>query len=252
MMRNERVEGGIFMASNVADTTAVWNCTINDEEGEFIGAHGDIEHFRELLGICCSFMLICCESINLIALFCSRTGPHTRTLEAGELIWMTDRTPHESLPIPASAGTAQRRQYFRLVVGQVTAWFADHSTPNPLGTVPPPEVRIVRGDKFSLYPTLNRSWHCGTPEKIRAACAFQKVQQKLYEFGLGHMSQRVFDYGLTSPKEIIRVNNSQREKYWSREHSANGNVDLFSDRGCHYYDRIQFEALVKSLQTKLR
>jgi len=49
MIRDEYFEGGIFMASNIADTTAVWNCTINDEDGEFIGAHGDIEHFRALL-----------------------------------------------------------------------------------------------------------------------------------------------------------------------------------------------------------
>jgi len=166
---------------------------------------------------------------------------------------MTDRTPHESLPIPAaSAAAGTRRQYFRLVVGQVSAWFADHSTPNPLGIVPSPEVRIVHGDKFKLYPALTRSWHCGSPEKIQAARAFQRVQQKLYEFGLGHLSQRVFDYGLTSPREIIRVNNSQRDRYWSAQHSANGLVDLFENRGSHYYDRGQFELLVKSLQTKLR
>lgn len=51
MMRSEQVQGGIFMASNVAGTTAVWNCHINDEDGEFIGAHGDIEHMREALGM---------------------------------------------------------------------------------------------------------------------------------------------------------------------------------------------------------
>lgn len=54
MMRSEHVKGGIFMASNVAGTTAVWNCHINDEDGEFIGAHGDIEHMREALGTFCT------------------------------------------------------------------------------------------------------------------------------------------------------------------------------------------------------
>ena len=97
-MRNERVEGGIFMASNVANTTAVWNCQIRDEDGDFIGPHGDIERFRGLLGPC------------------------ARTLDAGELVWMTDRTPHESLPVPVQAdGSPARRQYFRLVIGSVTA-----------------------------------------------------------------------------------------------------------------------------------
>lgn len=50
MIRSEYVQGGIFMASNIADTTAVWSCRIDDEDGEFIGAHGDIEHMREALG----------------------------------------------------------------------------------------------------------------------------------------------------------------------------------------------------------
>ena len=131
------------------------------------------------------------------------TGPCARTLDAGELIWMTDKTPHESLPIPVAVGNSsrpveemhqtsgikhtkleatpaqpQRRQFFRLVVGEVTAWFADHSTPNPLAsigtsstsetensntplqsrspehmkTTPPASVRIVTGNKFHLYP----------------------------------------------------------------------------------------------------
>jgi len=50
MMRNECVDGGIFMTSNIAGTTAVWNCRINDEDGDFIGAHGDIEHLRDAIG----------------------------------------------------------------------------------------------------------------------------------------------------------------------------------------------------------
>jgi len=50
MMRGEVFHGGIYMASNMGNTTAVWNCTINDEGGEHIGAHGDIEHLRTLLG----------------------------------------------------------------------------------------------------------------------------------------------------------------------------------------------------------
>ena len=87
-------------------------------------------------------------------------------LEAGRLYWLTDRyvphilfkesthfstilhlhrTPHESLPIKEGAF----RQFFRLVTSQVSLWYADHSTPNPLGVLPDPDVtRIVTGDKF--------------------------------------------------------------------------------------------------------
>ena len=58
-----------------------------------------------------------------------------------------DRTPHESLPLPQSGC----RQFFRLVTSEVSLWYADHSTPNPLGVQPDPAVTTkVAGDKFSL------------------------------------------------------------------------------------------------------
>ena len=62
----------------------------------------------------------------------------------GEMVWITDCTPHESLPL--KAGTS--RQYFRLVTSQISIWYADHSTPNPLGIKPPKHVKIVHGNKF--------------------------------------------------------------------------------------------------------
>lgn len=65
------------------------------------------------------------------------------SLRAGELFWMTDHTPHQSMPVPE--GT--QRQYFRLVTGKVDAWFAAHSTPNPLGILP--DAEILHHDKFT-------------------------------------------------------------------------------------------------------
>ena len=108
--------GGLFMASSVADSCRVWNARIDPAA---VGHLGDITPLRSAL------------------------GPGT-TLRAGELVWMTDLTPHESLPLPA--GTA--RSYFRLVTSGLTVWYADHSTPNPLGVTPPPDVQILVGDKF--------------------------------------------------------------------------------------------------------
>ena len=40
-------EGGIFMASNVADSTRVWNCQIEEPEVA-VGPLGDLEHLRYL------------------------------------------------------------------------------------------------------------------------------------------------------------------------------------------------------------
>ncbi|CAK4744617.1 unnamed protein product, partial [Aphanomyces euteiches] len=59
--------------------------------------------------------------------------------------WITDRTPHESLPLKKT----QYRQFFRLVTSQVSHWYADHSTPNPLGILP--TTKIIYGNKF--HPT---------------------------------------------------------------------------------------------------
>ena len=42
------------------------------------------------------------------------------------------------------------RQFFRIVTSKVSLWYRDHSTPNPLGVEPDPEItRTVVGDKFS-------------------------------------------------------------------------------------------------------
>ena len=58
---------------------------------------------------------------------------------------MLFRTPHESLALPQGG----YRQFFRLVTSQVSLWYKDHSTPNPLGVEPDPTItRTVVGDKF--------------------------------------------------------------------------------------------------------
>ena len=112
------LSGGIFMASNVDNSCRIWNCQVLDDE--IIGDLGNVEHLREFF-------------------------PESEVMARNELYWLTDRTPHESLPL------AQRtdRQFFRLVTSQVSLWYEDHSTKNPLGAVPDPEItQIVRGSKF--------------------------------------------------------------------------------------------------------
>ena len=112
------IHGGIFMASNVANSCKVWDCQIVDDT--CIGHLGDIEHLRSLL----------------------REG---EIMEPNCLYWLTDRTPHESLPLKKKT----HRQFFRLVTSQVSLWFEEHSTKNPLGVVPDPNItKIVRGSKF--------------------------------------------------------------------------------------------------------
>jgi hypothetical protein len=86
---------------------------------EIVGPLGDLEHLRSALG----------------------TG---ETVDAGEMVWMTDATPIESLPL--KVGTSV--QYFCLVTSNVSVWYVDHSTPNPLGIMPLLHVKRLLGSKF--------------------------------------------------------------------------------------------------------
>merc|ERR1711907_738938 len=83
-----RITGGIFMASNVDNSCRVWDAQVNNSN--MVGTLGDCEHLRGCLG----------EGV---------------CLRANELVWMTDKTPHESLPLPAGS----TRQFFRFVASNI-------------------------------------------------------------------------------------------------------------------------------------
>lgn len=113
-----RIEGGMFMASNVPNSCQAWNVKLTDPT-QIVGALGSAEHLREQLGEGC-------------------------ILEANKLYWLTDLTPHESLPLEEET----YRQFFRLVTGSLSAWFPAHSTANPLVKLPA-ETIVVEGSKFA-------------------------------------------------------------------------------------------------------
>jgi len=108
------------MASSVSNTSRLYDAIVdNNSVSGIVDAHGGCEYLRPLFG-------------------------HKGTnLKEGQLIWMTDRTPHEALP-QESAGV---RQFFRLVTSEVSHWFAKHSTPNPNVHLPG-HVVVIYGDKF--------------------------------------------------------------------------------------------------------
>lgn len=122
--------GGIWLASNIAGTTAVYPLTIDDPIG-VVDSHGGIEHMRDVI----------------------EKKYEKRLLGANELCWITDRTPHESLPLPLAQYPSQHteqvyiRQFLRVVVGRVDVWYSKHSTPNPLVE---PDCPISDADKFYL------------------------------------------------------------------------------------------------------
>ena len=120
----QELHGGIYMASNVPNSCKIWNCKILRPHGnspDVVGEHGNIEHLR-------AFLPSSCEVLN-----------------ANTVYWFTDRTPHEALPL--AEGTY--RQFFRLVTSEVAYWYEEHSTKNPNGVVPDPNItKIVKGSKF--------------------------------------------------------------------------------------------------------
>ena len=113
------------MASTVDNSCAVWNARVSPTA---VGELGSLEHLRAYLG----------DGYRLPA--------HT-------MVWMTDGTPHESLPLEAAADAAAPRQFFRLVTSRISGWYRAHSTANELGITPPPEVPIINGDKFEIRET---------------------------------------------------------------------------------------------------
>eukprot|EP00933_Yihiella_yeosuensis_P004380 TRINITY_DN108748_c0_g1_i1.p1 TRINITY_DN108748_c0_g1~~TRINITY_DN108748_c0_g1_i1.p1 ORF type:complete len:353 (-),score=59.75 TRINITY_DN108748_c0_g1_i1:171-1229(-) len=116
--------GGLYMCSNVDDSCQVWDLGISDPL-QVAAKHGCLEHLRDELGV-------------------------GEQMKAGEMWWITDKTPHESLPLKEDAG----RQFFRLVAGQVGVWYSKHSTPNRLGVVPDPSItQIASHDKFDEIQT---------------------------------------------------------------------------------------------------
>jgi hypothetical protein len=120
----DRYEGGIYFASSVSNTSCVWDALVDKAVPGIVDRHGGCEHLRNIV------------------------GPPTN-LQAGELIWMTDCTPHEALP-QAECGY---RQFFRVVMPTVSHWYADNSTLSP--KVPLPDhVQVVHGSKFGNISTL--------------------------------------------------------------------------------------------------
>lgn len=114
--------GGIYFGSNVSDSCALYPEDLVVDPEKCVGRHGDCESLRGFL--------------------------HKRVLlRGGELWWMTDRTPHEAVPV-AGAAEPYWRQFFRLVRGKISVWYSMHSTPNP--RVPLPEdVTVIDTDKFA-------------------------------------------------------------------------------------------------------
>lgn len=120
--------GGIFVGSSVRHSMLLYPKTLvtNPEDGQVVGGHGECEHLRDYF------------------------TEEPVYLKADEIWWMTDRTPHEALPVQNDT----IRTFFRLVVGDVTVWFSKHNTANPLCPLPN-DVIVIDTDKFAPAAASN-------------------------------------------------------------------------------------------------
>ncbi|MFK8001335.1 MAG: hypothetical protein AB8H86_17200 [Polyangiales bacterium] len=84
------------------------------------------------------------DSISLYGALTREPEGTATIMEPGELYWMTDRTPHESLPVEVKGW----RQWFRLVSPDIALWWAGDSTANPTGLKVPEDVRVMQRSKF--------------------------------------------------------------------------------------------------------
>jgi len=93
--------GGVFMASNLSDKCRLWNCKVRNMDQGTLKEAGGEEQLRNVLGEC-------------------------QLLKSGELVWVTESTPVEYLPL--KEGT--QVQFFSLTMSPPK----DHEscTPNPL------------------------------------------------------------------------------------------------------------------------
>ena len=101
----------------------VWDCKVPPE---MIGYQGSVEQYRPCLG-------------------------KSKLMQANEVYWLTDTTPHEALPIASGA----QRQYVRLVTNRVSVWYEQHSTKNRLGIKP--DARIISTNKFTETTHIDTS-----------------------------------------------------------------------------------------------
>jgi hypothetical protein len=113
----------VFLLTFGRGSLRVFNCRIKDRG--MIGSLGDLEHMRSFVEHACG-------------------ASRRRMVGKGEIVWLTDSTPHEAVPLDA----AVKRQFVRVVTSSLTVWHAAHCTPNPLGIVPGPDVRITTENKF--------------------------------------------------------------------------------------------------------
>mmetsp|Transcript_3591 Transcript_3591/g.4127 ORF Transcript_3591/g.4127 Transcript_3591/m.4127 type:complete len:378 (+) Transcript_3591:95-1228(+) len=112
----DRYKGGIYICSNVKHANKVWDALVDKNAKGLVEPDGGCEHLRKFIGV-------------------------GTKLPENQLVWMTDRTPREEIAMKTSG----HQQYFQVVASDISVWYENCYTQNPLVSIPE-GVKIIKGD----------------------------------------------------------------------------------------------------------
>ena len=123
-------------------------------------------------------------------------------LKPSRVYWMSDRVPHESLPMKKTT----MRQFFRIMTSEVQFWFQDHYTANPMGVLPDPHAtEIVFCDETSEELHIVDDWKEDGYEQMR----IQKEKER--QENERKRREELFDRCVVDGANRFRVERQERE-----------------------------------------
>ena len=115
-MKIDRIRGGIYIGFNKENSVQVWDAKIKCDKSknykEIVDSDGKLDHVKPYIG-------------------------QSTVLKGSTAYWITDRTPLECLPFHINQSYLQ---CFQLVTHQVSFWFEEFSTKNPIGVMPDSKI----------------------------------------------------------------------------------------------------------------
>jgi hypothetical protein len=136
------------------------------------------------------------------------------------MYWLTDRTPHESLPLK----NASHRQYFRLVTSRLSAWFPQHSTSTRLGVLPDPAVtKVLDMDKFATLPAppQEQLWRITRVAGVRPGVISREEDARAFYSGEAVLPYGSFVRGARDGTKV-RLSDGSGEVRWSHLAACDG------------------------------
>lgn len=214
LFRKEKFEGGFFMSVNTPESINIWTCQIDDFDDDMIRQNSNVERYRELL------------------------GRPSRCLAVGEVVWMTDATPYEQIPLKPG----NRRQFFQLFIRDASVWRPERWTKNPLGFDVYSSKEERKGEGFFRRKVL--SWKYGTPREIEMKTEERELRFQLKRYCLGHIANKLISFGIRSIHDLLNFFEVSVDFQYDNMRKL---CSRFSD---FIHDTAQFEVFLSNMRQK--